>query len=143
MFLTQFKAQVTSLYNLPGLVSLHHSDKELTDPWAFLGDILLSDNTLVVRYDKTISVANGGLSLGGRATAANGRTAFAAGGRSMGGQRGADGTMRGGAAFGGMARGDQGAGGAAMGGGANNIDGEARSGLDLGGIFITAKVDGE
>ena len=130
----EFTAEVKNLYKLPGLVSLQHSKSDLTDPYAYLGNVLHTDKTLVVRYNPSIDTVGGGVTGRAEATSVNG-TAIAEGGVALGGQLKPGAMAVAGNAIGANAGGDYGKGAPAYGGIVNISKGVVKGGRAIAGGF--------
>ena len=134
--LKEFKAEIAAKYNVKGLISIYHGDRQLTDPWATLGNILRPNDMLGIFSDKSVAVAGGGVGFGGYATSTHGHLASAQGGFGEGGRY--DGTtMRGGKGVGGDAKGGFGGAGGGLAGNASNPHGATKAGRGTGGEFVS------
>ncbi|OAA59722.1 hypothetical protein SPI_05920 [Niveomyces insectorum RCEF 264] len=136
--LQEFKAWVTNMYKLPGLVSVFHSGRKLVDLYTTLREVFAGGKTRVldVYFDKSVAVASGGVVMSSYAYSKNG-TAVAQGGYATGGRADKNGNVYGGKGLGGNAMGGSGSGGEGLGGIASTtrVCARARSGGGVGGSF--------
>jgi hypothetical protein len=123
---------VKTTRNLPGLVSLYHLGQELKNPMAALHDVLVPGKPLVIRFDKSIDVAGGGIGYGAWS---EGQNATAGGGAGTGGSF-RSGILRGGRGIGASGKGEKGGAGEGFGGPASSVNGPVKSGRSTGGQFI-------
>lgn len=136
MTVHRLRKELAAEYELPGRISLHRPNgEELSDGFAYIGDIIAADEYVRLRYDENVAVANGAIAYGGRGSSSGGRRAFAAGGFAGGGSI-LNGKAKGGLGRGGNVRADDGEAGAVMGASANNPGGEVEAGDKYAGDVI-------